>query len=338
MSIYNEVRSARYEVRGVRRGLLLSLFLLLPLYGWAQDLNELYEKAVKEKIILRARVDSIKARDKQLHKEVKRLEEELEDKQEDAAESQEKLSKLQQQLQDSPLPALLERKRQLTDSITVYKQRIEETKQEISGIGDAYNQARGQRQQLEAAKNEMAAQLIEKHRQLLQRPFKQLAPADFESARQELRPFANEENVKALLQQLDVVEKNNEAYAKARQVLSSRYNKTEVQHATETLRQLTQVNDAQRDEISQTLTQLTGFEPALTAFRELIKKLNSRGVGTAGYSKSDLGDDLAVFHAEQVEQQVKDIPYLQKSYATFIRELKANPAKHPSIEREIMGE
>lgn len=338
MYIYDEVRGTRYEVRGMRKCFLLFFLLLLPFCGWAQDLNELYEKAVKEKIALRFLVESINDRDKQLRKEVKRLEEELEDKQEDAAKSQKKLAELQLKEQNSPLPALLERKRQLTDSIAIYKQRIEEAKQEIAGMDDAYNQVSNQRQQLESAKNEMVAKLIEKYRQLLQRPFMQLAPSDFESARQELHPFANDENVKNLLQQLDVAEKTNEVFSKARQVLSNKYNKAEVQHAIETLRLIIQVNDAQRNEISQTLTQLMGFEPALMAFRELITKLNSRDAGTPGYSNSDLSEDLEIFKAEQVEQQVKDIPYLQKSYATFIRELKANPKKHPAIEKEIMGE
>lgn len=329
---YNKVREL------VKKCLPLYLFLLLPLNGWAQDLNELYEKAVQEKIALKGHIEFIDNRNKQLRKAVKWLEDRLEDKLEDAAKSQRLLDELRQKEQDSPLPALLERKQQLADSIAFYKERIEEVKQDLANIGDAYNQANNQRQQLEAAKEEVVEQLIEKHRQLLQRSFMQLAPSDFESARQELHPFANDENVKALLQQLDVAERNNEVYSKARQVLSTKYNKVNVQNAIETLRQLTQVNDAQHDEINKTLTQLMGFEPVLMTFRELITKLSGNGMGTPGYSNSDLSDDLAIFHAEQVEQKVKNIPYLQKSYATFIKELKANPKKHPTIEKEIMGE
>ena len=330
--IYNKVRE---QVRGC---FLLYLFSLLPLYSWAQDLNELYEKAVQEKITLKEHIEFIDNRNKQLRKEVKRLEDELKDKQEDAAKSQYLLDELRQKEQDSPLPALLERKKQLIDSIAFYKQRIEEVRRDLTNIGEAYNQANNQRQQLEAAKEEMVAQLIEKHRQLLQRPFLQLAPSDFETARQELHSFADDENVKALLQQLSVAERNNEDYSKARQVLNNKYDKTAEQRAIAALRQLTQVNDAQRAEINNTLTQLMAFQPALKDFRELITKLNGNGMGTQSYSNSDLDDDLSIFHAEQVQQKVKDIPYLQKSYATFIKELKANPKKHPTIEKEIMGE
>lgn len=330
--IYNKVRE---QVRGC---FLLYLFSLLPLYSWAQDLNELYEKAVQEKISLKGYIEFIDNRNKQLRKEVKRLEDELKDKQEDAAKSQYLLDELRQKEQDSPLPALLERKKQLADSIAFYKQRIEEVRRDLANIGEAYNQANNQRQQLEAAKEEMVAQLIEKHRQLLQRSFLQLAPSDFEMARQELHSFADDENVKALLQQLSVAERNNEDYSKARQVLNNKYDKTAEQRAIVALRQLTQVNDAQRDEINNTLTQLMAFQPALKDFRELITKLNGNGMGTQSYSNSDLDDDLSIFHAEQVQQKVKDIPYLQKSYATFIKELKANPKKHPAIEKEIMGE
>ena len=330
--IYNKVRE---QVRGC---FLLYLFSLLPLYSWAQDLNELYEKAVQEKISLKGYIEFIDNRNKQLRKEVKRLEDELKDKQEDAAKSQYLLDELRQKEQDSPLPALLERKKQLADSIAFYKQRIEEVRRDLANIGEAYNQANNQRQQLEAAKEEMVAQLIEKHRQLLQRPFLQLAPSDFETARQELHSFADDENVKALLQQLSVAERNNEDYSKARQVLNNKYDKTAEQRAIAALRQLTQVNDAQRAEINNTLTQLMAFQPALKVFRELITRLNGNGMGTQSYSNSDLDDDLSIFHAEQVQQKVKDIPYLQKSYATFIKELKANPKKHPAIEKEIMGE
>lgn len=330
--IYNKVRE---QVRGC---FLLYLFSLLPLYSWAQDLNELYEKAVQEKISLKGYIEFIDNRNKQLRKEVKRLEDELKDKQEDAAKSQYLLDELRQKEQDSPLPALLERKKQLADSIAFYKQRIEEVRRDLANIGEAYNQANNQRQQLEAAKEEMVAQLIEKHRQLLQRPFLQLAPSDFETARQELHSFADDENVKALLQQLSVAERNNEDYSKARQVLNNKYDKTAEQRAIAALRQLTQVNDAQRAEINNTLTQLMAFQPALKDFRELITRLNGNGMGTQSYSNSDLDDDLSIFHAEQVQQKVKDIPYLQKSYATFIKELKANPKKHPAIEKEIMGE
>lgn len=330
--IYNKVREL------VRRCFLLYLFSLLPLYSWAQDLNELYEKAVQEKISLKGYIEFIENRNKQLRKEVKRLEDELKDKQEDAAKSQYLLDELRQKEQDSPLPALLERKKQLADSIAFYKQRIEEVRRDLANIGEAYNQANNQRQQLEAAKEEMVAQLIEKHRQLLQRPFLQLAPSDFETARQELHSFADDENVKALLQQLSVAERNNEDYSKARQVLNNKYDKTAEQRAIAALRQLTQVNDAQRAEINNTLTQLMAFQPALKDFRELITRLNGNGMGTQSYSNSDLDDDLSIFHAEQVQQKVKDIPYLQKSYATFIKELKANPKKHPAIEKEIMGE
>lgn len=330
--IYNKVRE---QVRGC---FLLYLFSLLPLYSWAQDLNELYEKAVQEKISLKGYIEFIDNRNKQLRKEVKRLEDELKDKQEDAAKSQYLLDELRQKEKDSPLPALLERKKQLADSIAFYKQRIEEVRRDLANIGEAYNQANNQRQQLEAAKEEMVAQLIEKHRQLLQRPFLQLAPSDFETARQELHSFADDENVKALLQQLSVAERNNEDYSKARQVLNNKYDKTAEQRAIAALRQLTQVNDAQRAEINNTLTQLMAFQPALKDFRELITRLNGNGMGTQSYSNSDLDDDLSIFHAEQVQQKVKDIPYLQKSYATFIKELKANPKKHPAIEKEIMGE
>lgn len=330
--IYDKVRE---QVRGC---FLLYLFSLLPLYSWAQDLNELYEKAVQEKISLKGYIEFIDNRNKQLRKEVKRLEDELKDKQEDAAKSQYLLDELRQKEQDSPLPALLERKKQLADSIAFYKQRIEEVRRDLANIGEAYNQANNQRQQLEAAKEEMVAQLIEKHRQLLQRPFLQLAPSDFETARQELHSFADDENVKALLQQLSVAERNNEDYSKARQVLNNKYDKTAEQRAIAALRQLTQVNDAQRAEINNTLTQLMAFQPALKDFRELITRLNGNGMGTQSYSNSDLDDDLSIFHAEQVQQKVKDIPYLQKSYATFIKELKANPKKHPAIEKEIMGE
>lgn len=330
--IYNKVRE---QVRGC---FLLYLFSLLPLYSWAQDLNELYEKAVQEKISLKGYIEFIDNRNKQLRKEVKRLEDELKDKQEDAAKSQYLLDELRQKEQESPLPALLERKKQLADSIAFYKQRIEEVRRDLANIGEAYNQANNQRQQLEAAKEEMVAQLIEKHRQLLQRPFLQLAPSDFETARQELHSFADDENVKALLQQLSVAERNNEDYSKARQVLNNKYDKTAEQRAIAALRQLTQVNDAQRAEINNTLTQLMAFQPALKDFRELITRLNGNGMGTQSYSNSDLDDDLSIFHAEQVQQKVKDIPYLQKSYATFIKELKANPKKHPAIEKEIMGE
>lgn len=313
-------------------------FTLLPLAGWAQDIDRLYEKAVEEKIVLKGEIEQLRNRDRQLRKEVKRLEEELEDKCEDAAKGQRKLDELRQKEQDSPLPALLERKRQLTDSIALYNERIEKVKQEIAGIENAYNEADGQRQQLESQKDELAAKLIEKHRPLLHRPFAQLSSTDFVTARQELQPFAEDENVKALLKQLEVAEKNNEVFAQARLLLSQKYNKAEVQRMIVALPLLKQVNDAQREELNQLTALLKAYEPVLMTFRELIKKLNGNGMGTSGYSNSDLNDDLSIFHADQVEQKVKDIPYLQKSYSTFIKELKANPKKHPAIEKEIMGE
>ena len=141
-----------------------------------------------------------------------------------------------------------------------------------------------------------------------------------------------------MIEQLEHLKQNLDAYGQVGQVLNSPYNAPDVQRAAATLQSLTDVNAAQREEISHAAQQLRDFEPALAAFRQLITNLNSRGAGSNGYSNSDLNDDLSIFHAENVEQKVNNIPYLKKSYAIYINELKINPKRHPAIEREIMNE
>ena len=322
----------------VKRCLPVCLIVFLPLHATAQDVNALYTQAVQQKIALEEQNEQLSKRNQQLRKEAQRLESDLEDLRDDETKQQRKLNNLRQKEQDSKLPALLERRQQLTESIAASKASIEALQHELDSLVEADRQLRGQREQLETAKEAMVQQLIEKHQPLLQRPFRELTANDITAALGELSRINDHDEVRTLIEQLEHLKQNLDAYGLVGQVLNSPYNAPDVQRAAATLQSLTDVNAAQREEISHAAQQLRDFEPALAAFRQLITNLNSRGAGSNGYSNSDLNDDLSIFHAENVEQKVNNIPYLKKSYAIYINELKINPKRHPAIEREIMNE
>ena len=320
----------------------IGLLLLSPCLATAQDsldINRLYREAVEEKGALKADIELMDKRHRALQKEVKQLEEDLEDKQHDIDKLQQRIADRQAQMAESKLPALLRRKQELTESIAACREENERARQELASVDDALRQTTARKDELQAVKGEQAARVVEQYQPLLVMPFSKVTSAQLQQAHEACSKFADEPIVKSFLLKLDEMQKNKQTYDHAQQVLNKPFLRMDVQQAANQLQMLNLQNAAQQEECAKAIAQLGKFEDGLNAFKQFIKDMQTQGVGKAGYSKSDLTDDLLMTTPKlQVEERIKDVPYLQNKYNLLLKEWKARPDKHSAVESEILGQ
>lgn len=309
--------------------------------GLKSDYSDAYEAALKRKEELTRRKNVLGDSVKNWTKELKKLEalhasivksnEKLEDK----------IAQAKVKVQKNGVHELIKTKNQLSQTIIANKKEKASQESQLKDIVSKLGAKNHQRENLCKIKENVSNQIIAENNDYLERPFAEMTLPELSAIKSNCKQFTSDAKVNAFVGKIDKVIKNKELYDNMVSVVSSAYNKNNVEKALASVSQIDGTNMLQQKEIAKLKAQMTSFAEGLAAFKEFIKRLNDMRNGVNYSMEFFQTDSKQIMSKNDLGKRINDklirVPYLKKKFEEFMTEFKKNPNKHYEVEKEILG-
>lgn len=203
------------------------------------------------------------------------------------------------------------------------------------------NEITAKKENLDRIKEDVSNKIINENSQYLELKYSKITTDKLNQIKSLCQKYQNDQRLSDFVSKLDVTMSNKKLYDEMAKAANSPYNKTEVERAISLVNQFKNVNDIQKQDISDVVNQLSLFPVGLQAFKEYIIEINKRRDGVNNYSREFFKTDSQIILSTNnlgncIETQLMKVPYLKKKFDEFIRFLNTTPNKHSKIESEIM--
>ena len=223
-------------------------------------------------------------------------------------------------------------------------QQLRDTIKAKNEIEQTYRKQLQQKQEeldlLQAFKKRWIAQMLEEQKATLNRSFTELTQEELTLMHKQCDEVKDEKGINELIKQIEETQTNLDIYTKANKAVNTRYNADSVKFALQKIGSMNplQLPQAQKEDMLKLTNQLNNYANSVKKFKSIISYFNKQlKVQRGGKNAASCKERLEELYKDVIEyeQQINQIPYLNRLFQQYRNDLATNPLVNSSVEAEI---
>ena len=301
------------------------------------DITALFEKETARKIELEEKMDMVASRLEALEDRLGEIAADSAQAGKKAASAEKKIKKLKGKREYLRLKELVEKRDSLLAAVKAKTQVADKILCEIQALDKDLTASSERREELEAVKESVGKNVLADYGAYPHKPFSEMDLQELERIMTACSRYADNKDVKAFMEEVELTIENKQAYDNATDVLQNRFDIHAVNTAINRLKAMKGCNETQRAEAANVAEKLGQYEGCFNAVRDALKYFNENKRSGKGYTKFDWNIDRESEAMKKAKVAAEPIPYLKEAWKQFVKAMDQAPDVHSDIEQELLG-